>query len=225
MSNKKSSPRSMPIITRESYKDDSLNNSSILNEFVNALQKTSVQPIHYEQSSIYDQISSIMGRKSKYPTVAAAVEDMKERSGLTAYLNTHSKENKNDTKKVAQEAEIEIFVKCPQIKSTLNNYLEATKGNLDLPPILEKIKSIHKKDVNDDSLWDDPKLLNFINNENIKIKKKYPNDDNNNTDLGKIPNFKDDESNNYNNDIFKSLTPAVVTSADYEALIMSYFKK
>lgn len=227
MVTKKASPRTMPIITRESY---SVEKSPVtphwMDEFANSLQKVSVEPMRNSQLSVYDQISSIMGRKSKHPTVEAAVEDMKERSGLTAYLmKVQSNDEDMPTKKRAQQNQVGIFTKTPQVKSTLDNYLEDTKGNLPIPAIVEKIKSIHKNDVVDEGDWDDPSFLKYINNRNIEVNKKYPNHDNEHQNLGRVPVYDDAELDPSNSDALHALTPVVTTAAQDEARILSYLRK
>ena len=85
------------IVNRNS--DENVSEDHWLKQFEKTLQKGAVQSV--SKDSFYDQINAIIGgTKSKYSSVADAVEDMKERSGLTAYLNTQSAENKNNTKKI-----------------------------------------------------------------------------------------------------------------------------
>jgi hypothetical protein len=228
MVNKKASPRTMPLITRESYNvEKSPVTPGWMDEFVSALQKSAVEPMRSSQPTIFDQISSIMGRKSKHATVEAAVEDMKERSGLTAYLKVQSTEdNYANTKKRAQQAEIKLFKQVPQVKSTLDNYIDDSRGNLPIPAIVEQVKSIHKFDVPDDLAWDDPALMTYINNKNIEVKKKYPDQDAEQTTLGRNPNYTDEDMDPSNTDALHGLNPAVVTSKnDYTGLILSYRQK
>ncbi len=87
-------------ITRQ----DGLNeqNSNLAPWLKNFAGKESKLPTVVEQirqrdaKSLVNQINSIMGSKSRYATVADAVNDMKERTGLDTYLNqltANSKEN------------------------------------------------------------------------------------------------------------------------------------
>ncbi len=72
------------IVTKQSDED---NGDYWFQQFEKNLVKDAVQPLRDMQYSIHDQINSIMnGTKSKYTSVEAAVEDMKNRSGLSAYL-------------------------------------------------------------------------------------------------------------------------------------------
>src|SRR5258708_11632336 len=94
--------RYQPAITRNS--DENISEDHWLKQFEKSLQKGAVQP--RTQQSLFDQINSIMNQKSKYPSVEAAVEDMKERSGLTAYLTKVKRaevEASETTKKVAAD--------------------------------------------------------------------------------------------------------------------------
>src|SRR5271155_486826 len=75
-------PRHQSVISRHS--DDSYSEDHWLRQFESNLQKTSVQP---RGQSVYDEISSIMNSKGRYPSVQAAVDDMMHRSGLTTYLS------------------------------------------------------------------------------------------------------------------------------------------
>jgi hypothetical protein len=75
-------PRSQYTINRQS--DNDFSEDHWLKQFEKSLQKGAVQP--RKQQSLFDQINSIMNTNSKYNSVEAVVDDMKERSGLTAYL-------------------------------------------------------------------------------------------------------------------------------------------
>ncbi len=214
----------MPIITRESYnveKSDRL--PSWMEEFASNLAKTSVESKTKADKSIYDQISSIMGNnKPKYPTVAAAVEDMKERSGMSEFLNKLRSEGQNESGNNKQanckcgkpehhkNKEVQLFEAVPQLKDTVDNYIEDTNGNLPIPAIIEKIKSIHRNDVVEDSDWDDDQFLNYINDKSIDVKKLHPSQDMQYRNLGKTPHYKDEEIDPSNSDALYSLTPAVI---------------
>jgi hypothetical protein len=212
----KKSYRSLPAIERSS---NTLEESAVLPQwmknFANTLQKQSVQPFKSDQS-LYDQISSVMnGTKSKYLNVEDAVRDMQERSGLSAYRNKVEAQ-KNNPPKVAQVAEmpaktevIRLFEENPTIKNTIDNYLEDTQGNLTIPGIVERIRAIHRGDVPDDSMWEDDNLLQYVNNKNIEVKRKYPNSEADSSNLGRLTRFDGDEDPSENDPLF-SLTPAVV---------------
>ena len=101
MSNKYN--RHQAVISRNSEME--LDEDHWLNQFQKKLiEKDAVQPKSVDRS-LFDQINSIMNNKSKYPSVAAAVEDMKERSGLSAFLdiNKTSEEDSDQTTKQASD--------------------------------------------------------------------------------------------------------------------------
>jgi hypothetical protein len=211
----KKSSRSLPIIERSS---NTLEDSPVLPQWMrnlaDTLQKQSVQP--YRNESLFDQISSVMnGTKSKYLNVEEAVRDMQDRSGLLAYKNKIEAQ-KNTPPKIAQMAEtpnkteaIRLFGDKPQIKDTFDNYIEDTNGNLTIPGIVERIRSIHRGDVSDDSMWEDENLLQYVNSKNIEVKKKYPSSEADSSNLGRLTHF-DEDSDPSDDDPFFALTPAVI---------------
>ena len=218
MTIKKHGYRTMPLISRTS--DDVEDCPSLPNwmkEFANNLSKISVQPRKHEDS-VFDQISSIVNStKPKYSSVEAAVQDMQERSGLLEYQKK-IKAAANSVKIAAcdceneeqDEPEIKIFKIRPQIQSTFDNYIEDTKGNLPIPAIIEKIKSIHKSDVSDDSAWSDDNLMQYVNEKCIEVKKMHPDDDISEVNLGKIPHYDDRDIDPSNKDALFSLQPTAV---------------
>lgn len=198
---KKYSARSMPAVRRDS------DSSDWQSEFE---ERMKVSPYSSKaQQSLYDQISSIMGNKPKYPTVAAAVEDMKERSGMNAWKKADTEATVNSIKNA--EGKIILFDKLPQIKTTTDNYITDTFGNLPIPAIVEKIKTIHKRDISDDGDWDDVNFLTYIKTKSDEEKSKHPRQDGIYHNLGKIPRD-DNDSGQDNNDVFQALTPAVIAS-------------
>lgn len=209
--------RHQPVITRNS--DAPLGEDTWLSRMQQNLEKGAVQPRSVDQS-LFNQINSIMNGKSKYPSVEAAVEDMKARSGLTAYLekeneniNKVSEEDAGEHKKVASDQNalkgMPIVVqKCPQIKNTLKNYIEGTKGNLPISAILEKLKSIHKNDVSDAKDWEDVNLLKLISQENLKAKQNNPSNYEIYSNLGKSDPAGMDDLDPSNTDAFHALNPA-----------------
>src|SRR5271170_1274484 len=125
--------RHQSVVSRQS--DENISEDHWLKNFQKSLLKGAVQPRAVD-SSLFDQINSIMNGKSKYTSVDHAVADMQERSGLTAYLDKVSKsseEESNKTKTASDNHNIidkevkgkilpKVFQKCPQIKTTLENY-------------------------------------------------------------------------------------------------------
>lgn len=281
-------------------------NEEFFNEFKEKLEKAAVQS--KTQESLFDQINAVInGARSKFSTVNAVVEDMKERSGLTAYLKTSkeldsnadvkktasvklSKATKEDNlekleeqalklvkekrwlelgkicgkiaklikntkltsnitkvkvpkafaddwaigycetigeklsdnevkalkKKFAQDnnsafdkkipvesieiVEPIVIKKVPNIKNTIENYINSTKGTLSISAIIEKIKAIHKSDIPDINDWEDENLLKFISKLNLMAKKNNPIFYHSDANLGKQDIINDDEidPSNYN---------------------------
>jgi hypothetical protein len=208
---KKYSYRTLPLITRESYSvEDSSTEPSWLRDFAKNLEKSSVESRkEVEQRSLYDQISSIMGNKSKYPTVEAAVEDMQERSGISAYWKQVKAQAEQIKKANDSSEQVAMFSKCPQIKSTINNCIEDSRGNLPIPSLIERIKSIHRFDVGDAD-WDDPALLKYLNDKNVEVKRKYPDVESNADSLGKLHHFDEEDIDASNRDAWHILMPSKV---------------
>lgn len=209
------SRRHSPIISRQA--DEPIEEDHWLKQFQKNLQKGAVQP--RTQNSLFDQINSIMNGKSKYPTVDAAVEDMKERSGLTAYLNkiktsedeapakkVTASDNNNVIEKKVKGVPI-VIKKCPDIQNTLDNYIRDTKGNLPVPAIIEKVRSIHQADVSDAKDWDDEELIRLVSKLNLGAKKNNPNSYENYSNLGRRDVDSDSDVDPSNNDAFHALTP------------------
>ncbi len=209
--------RHQSIVHRQS--DQTVDEDSWLYRFQKSLQKGAVQP--KQQASLFDQINSIMNGKSKYPSVEAAVDDMKQRSGLTAYLEKikqSSEEEKSTTTKVASEDNQQaidkkvdmtpiVLKKHPPAMKTLENYIKDTKGNLPVPAIIEKLRSIHQADVTDSKDWDDDKLIILVSRLNLGAKKDNPSSFDNYSNLGTRDTGSDSEIDPSNTDAFFALTP------------------
>lgn len=211
--------RHQSVVSRQA--DGPIDEDHWLKQFHKTLQKGAVQPVR--QESLFDQINSIMNGKSKYPSVAAAVEDMKERSGLTAYLDKISKSSEEPVasktvtasdNNAAFEKKVDgvpiVIEKCPSIKKTFENYCEDTKGNLPLSAIISHVQSIHKGDVSDAKDWDDDRLLHFVSKLNLAAKQKNPYVDKGEANLGRRDVGSDSEIDPSNTDAFNALTPAKI---------------
>lgn len=176
------------------------NSNSFLDELAANLEKNAVQPVRTD-NSLFHQINTIMngGVSSKFSTVSEVVEDMKARSGLTAYLAKLSNKD-SDGKKVSIAEDVkDNFAECfSKLGNTLNNIITSTKGGLPVPAILDKLKNIHFEDC-DINFWEDPRLIEQIAKLNLQEKSKYPNTLQN-TNVGKImPNT---ETNQWDDDYF-----------------------
>lgn len=208
--------RYQSVVTRNA--DEGIGEDHWLKEFQKKLEKDAVQP--KTQESFFDQINSIMnGTKSKYPSVAAAVEDMKERSGLMAYLNkvkASDEDKKNLPKKASDQQQVIdkkvklqpiVIKKCPHIQNTLENYIRDTKGNLPVPAIIDKIKSIHQSDVSDAKDWDDDDLIRLVSQMNLKAKQDNPGLGQQDHNLGTRDEMNESEIDPSNTDAFNALNP------------------
>lgn len=207
--------RHQPAISR--HVDENIDGDHWLKQFTNKLQKAAVQPREIDQS-LFDQINSIMNNKSsKYSSVEDAVEEMKARSGLTAYLerdlskistedggNKKTASDKNNTNNKTTPA---VIIKCPAILNTLQNYIRDTKGNLPIPAIVDKIRSIHSGDVSDAKDWDEDKLLRLVSRLNLNAKKDNPSVYQNYQNLGIREQLNESELDPSNVDAFHALNP------------------
>lgn len=211
--------RQQGVVSRQS--DSSYSEDHWLKEFENKLQSTAVQP---RGNSLFDQISSIMNTKSKYPSVQAAVDDMMHRSGLTAHLNNikTSTEETDSSKKVAQAQDNQpakhdhkkgpkILDKIPGLKRTLENIIKETRGNMPISAVIARLQSLHAKDTSDKSIWEDDELLRLVSKCNLEAKKSNPGVFENFDNLGQT-----DHGNNEsdvdpsNTDAFNALMPAKI---------------
>jgi len=205
--------RHQGVISRQS--DESYSEDHWLKEFENKLQKTSVQPRGH---SLFDQISSIMNTKSKYPSVQAAVDDMMQRSGLTAYLDnvkTSTEETSGKPKKTAQlkeDSKIPDVIKAkPSIKHTLENIIRETRGNIPVPAIISRLRALHAADISDESAWEDEKLIRLVSSCNLQAKKDNPGNYDHFDDLGRGDHSTaDSDIDASNTDAFNALMPAKI---------------
>lgn len=199
--------RGNSIISRQS--DSQFDEDNWMSKLQQSLLKEAVQPKAIDES-MFDQINAIMNNKSKYTSVAAAVEDMKERSGLKAYLANKVSQETEAPKKIASENKNQptLFQKCPQIKQTFENVIRDTKGNLSLPAIIDRVRSIHGKDASDSKDWDEDNLMRFVSRENLKEKQNSPDTFELNNHLGEQDTHYDDTGTTSNEDAFLSLMPA-----------------
>lgn len=194
--------RTMPSITRS---NGQTTYDDLADSFMQQLSKNSVQP--RSQSSIYEDMYSIInGKKPKYPSVEAAVQDMLDRTGLTTYKRK-LQEDTHTTK--TADLQVELFQKVPQIKQTIDNYIQSTHGNMLVPEILAHIKAIHKNDVPEAGDWGSPALLTYMNETNIAEKKMHPDQATLDQDLGRV-DFNDSDMDPSNLDALHCLNPAVV---------------
>jgi hypothetical protein len=213
--------RSQPTVQRTS--DESVSEDHWLKQFENNLQKGAVQP--RSQQSLFEQINSIMNRQSKYPSVEAAVEDMKERSGLKAYLDqvkradneitqttTGSRKTAADDNQVkSKKSRIPIVIqKYPPILNTFQNCIKDTKGNLPIPAIIERVRSIHQGDVSEAKDWDEDSLMYLVSQLNLEAKKANPSNFHDSNNLGARDDMADSDIDVSNTDAFHALNPSKI---------------
>ena len=177
--------------------------------------KLAVQPARPE--SLFDQINSIMNGKAKFPTVDAAVEDMMQRSGYSAYLKQEklakekANESKTATKKTAQAQDQMVRPKIiqdnPVILQTLRNIIDDNKGNLPISAIIDRLHNLHGADVSEEADWNDDKLIRLVSQLNLQAKQNNPANYENLSNLGKNDNSNTDVDPS-NTDAFNALMPA-----------------
>lgn len=210
------SRRHSTVISRQS--DEHIGEDHWLKQFQKSLLKDAVQPRN--PNNLFEQINSIMNGKSKYTSVDAAVQDMQERSGLTAYLDKISKvsEREPSAKKVvasdnqqAIDKKVDmtpvVIKKHPPILKTFENYISENKGNQVVPAIISHVQSIHQNDCSDAKDWDDDKLIRLVSKLNLRAKKNNPSSYENHNNLGRRDSDADSDIDPSNNDAFFSLTP------------------
>ena len=132
--------RNQSIISRDDSAIESRDKTpSWFNDFANSLEKESAKP-KSQDYSLFDQINNILGNKSKYSTVAEAVEDLQKRTGLYDFLQ---KKQANNNK----YSNIQIFKDIPILKIYIDNYIDDRPGTFVSAVIhdLMKIKSITEK--------------------------------------------------------------------------------
>lgn len=203
------------VVNRQS--DENISEDHWLKQFQKTLEKGAVQPRH--QQSLFEQINSIMNTKSKYPSVEAAVDDMKERSGLTAYLTQVQAEVEAPAVKTKTAADVNdamkkrvpmVIQKHPPIQKTLENCIHDSKGNLPIPAIIDRVRSIHQSDVSDAKDWDQDELAFLVSDLNLKAKQNNPDTYQDYNNLGSRDSASDSEIDPSNSDAFNALMPSKI---------------
>jgi hypothetical protein len=156
-------------ISRSDYTD-----SEILYEFAEILKKRSVQSydeVKEKNEAEQDQLKNILhGYKPKYPSVAAAVEDLKKRTGLNAYLKQIA--SKINNTKIASE-EPEVFSIDSNIKSSINSLIERRRGNIDIIAVISEC--VEKNKINSNLI--DDNLKKYIAEKILEVKKRNPSEE------------------------------------------------
>jgi len=178
MSNKYFTRNSSIISRDESSFDRGDRTSSWFNDFANNLEKESAKPKNQDYS-LFDQINSILGNKSKYSTVAEAVEDMQKRTGLYDILQKKQASN-------VEHGSIQLFKELPILKTYIDNYIDDRPGTSVEAVIHEllKVKSIKDKLPQSDDV--PMEIKKYISDKIGETNGAIVKDDNDNLELGKI---------------------------------------
>jgi hypothetical protein len=166
--------RHQSVISRNA--DESIEEDHWLKQFQNKLQKDAVKP-RAQDSSLFDQITTIMNGKPKYTSVQAAVEDMKNRSGLTAYLDkvkTSESEPEETTKTAAASTAFDAGLNAG-IYDSENKSTESIVQKISLKPSLPPKKFIeYAYGYAEGSRWKGEKKRHEIGKVLELLKKDFP---------------------------------------------------
>lgn len=171
-------------------------------DYVKNLEKEAVKSKR-EDYSLFDQINSILGNKSKYSNVEEAVLDMQRRTGLFDLLKQKKEAQAVISKKYENS---KIFQEIPNMKIFIDNYIEGRPGTsvdavvhdlLRDPTIKEKLPSGDDVPV---------EVRHYINDKLLESKIMHPESGEENLELGKVDLSTDDNSSD--NDPFASCMPA-----------------
>lgn len=138
--------------------------------------------------------------KKKDYDFTTTVLDIKKNKTKTASDTNHVLDKKIDMTPI-------VVKKYPPVMKTLENYIRDTKGNLPVPAIIEKIKSIHRSDCSDAKDWDDDKLIRLVSKLNLGAKKNNPDSYSNYSNLGTRDTGSNSDIDPSNTDAFFALTP------------------
>lgn len=134
-------------MSKISKHSDNNSEDSWLDSLEKNLEKSAVTT--RSDTSLFDQINSIMNNKSKYTSVNHAVDDMMERSGLKKHLDkvkVSKEEPKQDNKKLASK-EYDLKVKQKQLKNAYEAGFIAGKRDLESNRMVNTIASLIKNKI------------------------------------------------------------------------------
>jgi len=163
----------------------------------NKINKVAVNPKRVDDQLFHQINDVIRSKKSKFSSVEEKVKEMMERSGVNNF-NSVKLSNKISKKAEVEENKIRLFEKIPEVKNTIKNIIDDSKGSLPLISILEKLKDFYSNDLDSEeefNMFEDEALKKYIVQENLKVKSK-PEKSNN---LGKnhFKNETEDDTNNF----------------------------
>lgn len=206
MSNKyRANGRSLSISRDEDSKEPAEKLPAWLDNFAKSIEKTEKEAVESrkQQDSTYDQISQILGTKSKYCNVEEAVADMRKRTGLSDFLQSRANaEIKKEDKTPA------LFTELKDTKTFIDNYIKSIPG-IAIDAVVEALKRHFKGRLPAEKLDED--LSNYINKAILEEKQSRPNDasDSNNLNIGKL-DTKENDISQENTDFFQGCMPAKV---------------
>lgn len=200
-----------PVFSRDSESSD----PEWFIDYANKLDKLAVQPVEKDRS-MFDQISEIMGSKSKFSTVEDAVKDMRERTGLNKFLSVAAQTIESNVK-TASDDDLEVslpsddeipklFNEHPHIEKYINKYISSRKGHTSIASLLSEISRLFKEV--DSAHLDDKVLKNFISNKIIEERELNPNNENFDVEMLGAVDKGNEQEYEANNDAFSSLVPA-----------------
>lgn len=190
--NKYSNRGGIPIARDADYTERSEKLPSWLDDFAANIEKNSVRSVQ-EDKNLYEQINSILGnKKSKYSTVDEVVLDMQKRTGLFDLLQ---KKKANAEKKMP-----EIFGEAPEMKTFIDNYVDARPGTSVIAVVhdLLKMNSVRDKLPEPDDVPEDVK--HYINDKIGEANLLHPTEKGSeNMNIGKVDLSVDDNVASDNN--------------------------
>ncbi|SRR5258708_796501 len=194
--------RSTSVISRDtSYIESSNKEPSWFSDFVNNFEKEAVKS-KKEDYSLFNQINSILGNKSKYSSVEEAVLDLQRRTGFLELIKQQKQAQLNTDNKYEKS---QIFSEIPSLKIYIDNYVKDRPGtSVDaVVHSLLKITSIKDKLPQGDDVPEEVK--HYINDKILESKSMHPNEES--LELGKLDLSTDDNTATDNNP-FGGCTPA-----------------
>lgn len=106
-----------------------------------------------------------------------------------------------------------VIVQKPNIVQTLQNIINDSRGHLSIPAIVNKLHSLHQKDIPEAADWDDEKLLRLISKMNLEAKKHNSHfDESQYAHLGTRDHSTSSTVDPSNSDAFHSLMPTKINT-------------
>lgn len=151
---------------------------SWFDDYVSILEKQSVKSKE-DDYSIFNQISDIIGGKSKYSTVDEAVEDMQRRTGLYGVLQRKRASNN-------APSNVKLFQEHPILKTYIDNYIEDRPGVAMEVVVYDILKLKPVADVLPNPSDVPAEVKKYINDKINEVNKFNVSKEHTNADLGKL---------------------------------------